>query len=179
PSFDEVNQITHNTSWYNQSIYENLTKSSISVDKNRISVSSSVDPYVQNILEDIVSCVSFDEATNIGVVVMQPETGNVLGIIGGKSVDGFNRVLSSSKAIGSTVKPILYTIALEEGFTPSSSFVSEPESFYLGDDIVFAPQNNNELYAYRKVNMVEALALSDNIYASKLALILGTDQLTN
>ncbi len=179
PDFIFENTIRNDTSWYNQSIYEQLRLSNVDIDKNNITISSLQDQFVQSILEEVVKEFNYEEKTDIGIVVLEPSTGNVLGIIGGKEKDDFNRVILTKKAIGSTVKPILYTLALENGFTPSSSFTSEPVSFYLDDDIVYSPSNNNNLYANRKINMVEALALSDNIYATKTLLLLGTKSLTN
>lgn len=178
PAFNQTNDITSNSSWYNQSIYEYLKLNNIDIDHSNIIANSLKDSFVQNTLENIISNVDINDKTDIGIIVLEPKSGNVLGIIGGKNKDNFNRVLSTSKAIGSVIKPVLYTIALENGFTPTSTFESKPVTFYLDTDLTYSPSNNNNLYANRKINMIEALALSDNIYATKTILVLGTKRLS-
>lgn len=53
-------------------------------------------------------------------VSMESKTGAVTALVGGRdySVSSFNRVTQAKRQPGSTIKPILYAAALENGYTP-------------------------------------------------------------
>ena len=63
----------------------------------------------------------------IASTVIDPQTGKVLALIGGKdySKSQFNRATKSRRQVGSTIKPFIYYSALENGFTAASTFLSE------------------------------------------------------
>lgn len=114
-------------------------------------------------------------------MMMDPNDGSVLAIVGGKdySVSQFNRATSSKRQVGSTMKPFLYYLALESGFTASSSFTSEKTTFTFSNDQSYTPKNYNDKYADGPISMGAAIAYSDNIYAVKTNLFLGEDMLVN
>src|SRR6266700_3746241 len=62
------------------------------------------------------------------MVVMDPWTGRVLAMVGGFSFDQsqFNRATQAYRQPGSTIKPIVYSSALENGNTPSTVLVVGP-----------------------------------------------------
>ncbi len=114
------------------------------------------------------------------VIVQNPNNGNIEAIIGGKdySKSTYNRAFNAVRQSGSTIKPFLYYAALENGFTPATTFKSEPSTFYY-DGTSYTPHNFGNIYAYDNISMVYALATSDNMYAVKTHLYLGTDVLKN
>ncbi|MES2753059.1 MAG: transglycosylase domain-containing protein [Pseudomonadota bacterium] len=63
-----------------------------------------------------------------GIVVEQPGTGRVFAMQGGfeSRVQAFNRATQAQRQPGSTMKPIAYTAALENGMTPASIIVDGP-----------------------------------------------------
>lgn len=61
--------------------------------------------------------------------------------------------------------------------TPLSQFVSEETTFNIEGIGSYSPKNASGNYAGRKINMVEAIALSDNIYAVKTTLLVGSSSL--
>ena len=63
-----------------------------------------------------------------GFVVEQPGTGRVLAMQGGfeSRVQAFNRATQAQRQPGSTIKPIVYSGALENGMTPASIIVDGP-----------------------------------------------------
>jgi penicillin-binding protein 2A len=85
------------------------------------------------------------EIVQSGAVFLDPATGGVMGLIGGRGESvfrGFNRATHLKAQPGSTIKPIaVYTPALEEGYTPTSLLVDEPISY--GD---YNPENANKKY---------------------------------
>jgi penicillin-binding protein 1A len=69
-----------------------------------------------------------------GMVVEDPRTGRVLAMQGGfdSSLDSFNRATQAQRQPGSTIKPIVYSAALENGMTPASIIVDGPFCVYQG-----------------------------------------------
>lgn len=114
----------------------------------------------------------------ISCYAMDPNTGAVLAVIGGKDYEksNYNRAISSIRQPGSSIKPFLYLTALENGFTAATTFKSEPTTFYYHGN-AYAPTNYKNIYANQDVSMLYAIATSDNIYAMKTHLYLGTDEL--
>ena len=63
--------------------------------------------------------------------MMNPENGGIMALVGGRDYNKstYNRATDSSRQVGSTMKPYLYYAALENGFTSSSTFISEKTTF--------------------------------------------------
>jgi len=114
-------------------------------------------------------------------VVLNPETGGVMALVGGRDYNKstYNRAISSTRQVGSTMKPYLYYAALENGFTSSSAFISEPTSFPMSNQEPYTPKNYNDKYGNKPISMATAIAYSDNIYAVKTHMFLGSDALIN
>lgn len=121
-----------------------------------------------------------DTGIEVAVYAVEPSTGKVLAIIGGKDYQEstYNRALHSARQPGSTVKPFLYLSALEKGFTVASTFRSEKTTFYLKNG-TYSPSNFMNIYANMDISMAYAIATSDNIYAMKTHLFLGEQVLAN
>jgi penicillin-binding protein 1A len=68
---------------------------------------------------------------NGGFVVIEPQTGRIKALVGGYSFrdSQFDRVFQAPRQTGSAIKPLLYTAALEHGFTPASIIIDEPVTF--------------------------------------------------
>jgi len=69
-----------------------------------------------------------------GFVVEDPRTGRVLAMQGGFDlrIDAFNRATQAMRQPGSTMKPIVYSAALEQGMTPASIIVDGPFCVWQG-----------------------------------------------
>lgn len=132
----------------------------------------------RSINENISKYMPDDEELQIAIVAMDPHTGDVLSIIGGKDYtkSQFNRATKALRQPGSTIKPFLYYSALNNGFTPATTFESTKTTFFI-DGQTYSPTNYLDIYPDRDVTMAYALAVSDNIYAIKTHLFLGTDVL--
>lgn len=136
----------------------------------------------QRNLENIIS----EEMENtgeleVGAMIRSPKNGAIVALIGGTNYNEteYNRVTKAKRQVGSTFKPILYYSALENGMTATSTFVSEKTTFSLGEDESYSPSNFADKYANKSITMADALVLSDNIFAVKTHLFLGTDNLKN
>ena len=116
----------------------------------------------------------------LAIITMEPQTGAVRSMVGGRSYleSPFNRATQGKRQPGSTIKPLLYYAALENGFTPSTSMRSEETIFtYDKGRQEYKPHNYNQVYANKEITMAQALALSDNIYAVKTHLFIGENEL--
>ena len=62
------------------------------------------------------------------MVVMDPQTGRVLAMVGGFSYDQsqFNRATQAMRQPGSSFKPFVYAAALDNGYTPSTLVLDAP-----------------------------------------------------
>ncbi|MBQ6323348.1 MAG: PBP1A family penicillin-binding protein [Bacilli bacterium] len=151
-------------------------------DLGGLKIYTSFDFNLQSNLEKNIKDTFPDDSTlETASVVMDPNTGRVLALVGGRDYNKspYNRALYSSRQVGSTMKPYLYYAALENGFTASTSFTSEKTSFPVDNKEVYAPNNYNDNYGNKPISMATAVAYSDNIYAVKTHMFLGNDALIN
>jgi penicillin-binding protein 2D len=114
------------------------------------------------------------------LVAMDPKTGAVKALVGGRdySKDAYNMAVTAKRQPGSSFKPFLYYAALRNGFTPSTQLTSEPTTFvYDNGREKYSPENYGGYYANGPITLMQALALSDNIYAVKTNLAIGMDKL--
>lgn len=137
---------------------------------------------IQNQLEKTVQEQMKDrDELEISSMIVDSHSSSVLALIGGKNYNDsqFNRATSASRQIASTMKPLLYYIALENGFTPTTKFKSEATTFQLENGETYAPTNFNSKYAHKDITLAQAIAVSDNIYAVKTHMFLGEQALVN
>lgn len=112
------------------------------------------------------------------LVSIDPRTGYIKAMVGGRDyrANQYNRALAGTRQPGSSFKPILYLTALENGMTPVSAFRSTPTVFTYDDGRkTYQPHNYNNKYTNRFINMREAIASSDNIYAVNTVMNVGAD----
>lgn len=135
----------------------------------------------RNLEQTIQETIPSESEVETAAVMMDPNTGGVLALIGGKdySDSSYNRAVDSMRQVGSTMKPYLYYAALENGFTSSSAFTSEATTFTFNNQNDYAPKNYNNTYGNKPISMATAIAYSENIYAVKTHLFLGSDALIN
>lgn len=149
---------------------------------NGLKIYTNLDINAQKELEkNIADSIPSDSSIQTSAVMMNPKTGGIIALVGGRDYNksSYNRATSSLRQVGSTMKPFLYYAALENGFTTSSSFTSEATTFSFNDQEDYSPKNYNNVYGEKPISMAAAVAYSDNIYAVKTHLFLGTDALIN
>ena len=143
-----------------------------------IKIYTTLDKEAQENLENSINNKNLEDL-QISSVLMNPDDGAVLALVGGVNYNNsqFNRAISSKRQVGSTMKPFLYYTALENGFTSASSFISEKTTFSFSNNLKYTPKNYNDKYANGPISMGAAIAYSDNIYAVKTHLFLGEEKL--
>ncbi len=115
---------------------------------------------------------------NGSVVVLDPKTGAVLAMVGSKDYfdtenDGNFNTAIAKRQPGSSLKPLVYAVALEKGYTPSTLFMDVQTDFPGGsEDKPYRPVNYDGKYR-GPVHMRFALGNSLNIPAVKMLAMLG------
>jgi penicillin-binding protein 1A len=110
------------------------------------------------------------------MVVMDPWTGRVLAMVGGFSFDQsqFNRATQAYRQPGSSFKPIVYSSALDNGYTPSTVVVDAPIEIDQGQGGgVWRPENYSAGKYNGPTTLRNALRLSLNTVTVRLAQDIG------
>jgi 1A family penicillin-binding protein len=153
------------------------------IETGGIKIYTTLDSDAQRYLEEAVANNMMDANADLQVagIMIDPNTGGVLALMGGVDYNSsvFNRATDAVRQVGSTMKPYLYYTALENGFTSSSSFISEKTTFSFSNGTTYTPKNYNDTYANKAISMGTAISYSDNIYAVKTNLFLGEEMLVS
>ena len=121
----------------------------------------------------------------VALVAMDPHTGEVLALVGGRNY-AFSQLnhAVAKRPTGSIFKPFVYAAAINNGvtneqpvFTPATLVDDSPTAFINGDD-VYTPRNYEERYL-GQVTAQKALALSLNNATVKIAEMVGYDKVAN
>lgn len=150
------------------------------IESGGLHIYTNLDIDAQKKMENIISEeMAGQNDYQVASIAVEPSTGKVIALVGGVdyNTSEFNRVTQAERQVGSTVKPILYYAALENGFTASSTFTSEATTFNMGNGKTYSPKNYGEKYGNRNISLATAIAYSDNIYAVKTHLFLGENVL--
>ena len=144
-----------------------------------LKIYTNLDMKAQKALEDSANKNLTNTDIQMAGVVMDPQNGKVLALSGGRDYNKsqYNRATMAKRQVGSTIKPFLYYSALENGFTPSTTFTSEKTTFSFSGNKTYTPKNYNDEYANGPISLAAAISYSDNIYAVKTHLFLGDNAL--
>jgi len=112
----------------------------------------------------------------VGMMSMDPVTGYVKAYVGGPDFYHFqyDMVSRGKRQIGSTAKPFLYTLAMEQDFTPCSRFLNTQPVF--GN---WAPRNSGGGRIGEMVDLRWALTNSNNWISARLVSELQPSNLAN
>ena len=108
----------------------------------------------------------------MALAAVDPKTGYVKAMIGGRGQDKFNRATLAVRQPGSAFKPFVYLTAMQNGFTPASIIEDKEEEFAPG----WKPQNS-DMQWHGKVSLRTALKRSFNVPTIKLAREVGVDKI--
>ncbi|MGP9688441.1 penicillin-binding protein 1A [Psychrobacter sp. AOP22-C1-C5] len=109
------------------------------------------------------------------LVSLNPETGAVNALVGGFDFNHskFNRALQGWRQPGSTIKPLVYTAALEKGYRPDSIVSDRP--IQVGD---WKPKNSDERFL-GDITLRRGLYLSRNLVSIRLLQAIGISDVRN
>lgn len=152
------------------------------VEQGGLTVTTTLDLELQDKAQEIVTNeiakVEKQHITNGAAVVLNPETGEILSMVGSKNFfaddyDGQVNVTTSLRQPGSSFKPFTYVTAFKEGYSPATLLMDVPTSFPGGDG---QPDYNPVNYDGKYVGPVQvryALANSRNVPAVKMLAMVG------
>ena len=172
---NENHYLETNLSYYLDKVKEDIKTYNISSNKG-LKVYTNIDMNLYNTILPIID--KYYSPTNqLSLIILENHSNKVLLDIGGFNYNqsSYNRSLNSKRQVGSTIKTFLYSLALENNFTPNTTLKSEKTTFKIKNYGEYSPSNSNNIYANKEITMNEAYAVSDNIYAVKTLLLLGSD----
>ncbi|WP_055105446.1 transglycosylase domain-containing protein [Paenibacillus ihumii] len=113
------------------------------------------------------------------LISIDPRNGHIKALVGGVNYvrSQYNHVFATTRQPGSTFKPIMYLSALSSRkMTSASKFSSQPTLFHYDNNRkTYSPKNFGDKYL-GEIDMRQAIAASDNIYAVNTILTIGSDQ---
>lgn len=97
-------------------------------------------------------------------MAMEPETGHVKAYVGGPNYRYFkyDNASQAKRQVGSTIKPYLYTLAMQEGYSPCDKVVNVPQTFIVGDTTWTPESTDKPEYIGRTVTLKWGLTKSSN-----------------
>jgi len=143
-----------------------------------------MNPDIQAIVDEVYTKDEYWESTTGikaqgAMCVMDPYTGDLLAIRGGRGEKttnrGLNRATQSKRQCGSSVKPLsVYSLAIEKGLYTYGSSVDDSPVIYYADTDTYWPYNSSLTFA-GKCNLSYAVQRSLNTVAVRTCLMLGVD----
>ena len=91
--------------------------------------------YVDTVMTPNDSIKYYKSHLRAAFMAMEPNTGHVKAYVGGPNYRYFkyDNVRQGKRQVGSTIKPFLYTLAMQEGMSPCDKVVNVPQTFMVGD----------------------------------------------
>lgn len=99
-----------------------------------------------------------------GLMSMDPHTGYVKAYVGGINYKHFqyDQVTQGARQVGSTFKPFLYTLAMQNGLSPCTKFANIQPIIYLDNGDTWEPRNSSTKDLGTEITLKYALATSNN-----------------
>ncbi|MEJ5243520.1 MAG: PBP1A family penicillin-binding protein [Desulfomicrobiaceae bacterium] len=119
-----------------------------------------------------------DPGVEGALVSMDPRTGEVLALVGGYDFfrSQFNRATQAKRQPGSAFKPIVYSAALDNGFTAASVVLDAPVVLDDGSDKLWKPENYEGNF-YGPTLLRTALVKSRNLVTIRVAQRIGVEKI--
>ncbi len=99
-----------------------------------------------------------------GFLAMDPITGNVKAYVGGIDFTSFkyDHVTQGKRQAGSTFKPFLYILAMQEGKSPCDEVLNQQQTFFVNDTLYTPHSNSNKKDLNQWKTLKWGLATSEN-----------------
>ena len=104
----------------------------------------------------------------VGFVALDPKTGSILAMVGGSNFKNFkyglNHVTQIRRQVGSAFKPIVFTVAIDNGYPPCYELLNQPVTIMMADGKRWTPSNSEGTFG-GKSTLREGLKKSINLIA--------------
>ncbi|WP_309570882.1 transglycosylase domain-containing protein [Deinococcus sp.] len=115
---------------------------------------------------------SLPDGATLGIALVSPVNGEVLALVGqkltGSRASDWNNATQARRQVGSSIKPLLYTLALQRGWKQSDTVLDAPLT-----DSSYQPQNYDGRWTGRYVTMRYALDHSLNLPTVRIGQEIG------
>ncbi len=155
------------------------------VDRGGLSVVTSLDLKTQSLLQKEINT-ELSRLKNLHVgngagLVINPKSGDILAMVGSHDFfdtkeDGQVNVTLQLRQPGSSIKPVTYSLAFMNGFTPNSTIDDSPICYRQIGSADWCPRDYDGTF-HGTVSLRTALASSLNVPATKLLNTLGVDNM--
>ncbi len=159
-----------NRSMRNSVRYRRLRNAGISMDSIKRVFNTTIDMTVftwhgerDTLLSPMDSIIHYKYYLRAAMMAMDPKTGYVRAYVGGPNFKYFkyDHISMGGRQAGSTFKPFLYTLAMQEGYTPCYKVPNVPQTF-MDQDSTWTPRSGSKRYEGRMVTLKWGLANSVN-----------------
>jgi penicillin-binding protein 1A len=174
---DEINRNIQN-SVRRSDRYINMKREGLSEDSIRTSFRTptqmrifSWEGEIDTLMTPMDSIWYYKHFLNTGMMAVEPQTGHVKAYVGGIDFKHFkfDHVTIGRRQVGSTFKPFLYTLAMQEGeFGPCTRVPNTPVTFELPEGGTWTPKNSSDDREGEMVSLKWALANSVNYVSAFL-----------
>ncbi|MFO8235492.1 MAG: transglycosylase domain-containing protein [Bacteroidales bacterium] len=95
------------------------------------------------VMSPLDSILHYKHFLRAGFMSMDPHNGHIKAYVGGPDYRYFkyDHVRQSQRQVGSTIKPFLYTLAMQEGYSPCHEVANVPSTFHI-NDTTWTPKNS-------------------------------------
>ncbi len=116
-----------------------------------------------------------------GLMALEPGTGYIRAYVGSGNYRYFkyDQVRQGKRQVGSTFKPFLYTLAMQEGYTPCDKVVNVPQSFIIGEDVWTPKSTDKPEWIGQTVTLKWGLTKSSNNISAYLMKQFGPQALVD
>lgn len=139
----------------------------------------SYDGMIDTVLTPMDSIRYIKHFLRTGFMSMDPKNGHVKAYIGGPNYTHFQYDMATKgkRQVGSTIKPYLYTLAMEEGLWPCDKVINQPITIQDGNGRDWSPRNSGRTRIGQEVTLRWALANSNNWISAYLMNMFTPDAL--
>ncbi|WP_291857451.1 transglycosylase domain-containing protein [Marinilabilia sp.] len=155
----------------NSDRYRNLQRAGFSEDSIRQAFKEPVEMEVftwqgnvDTVMSPLDSLHYYKSFLRASLLSIDPQSGHVKAYIGGPNYQHFkyDMVSQGKRQVGSTIKPFVYTLAMQEGLTPCDMAPNIPQTFNLITGQTWTPRNSSSTREGEMVSLKWGLANSNN-----------------
>ena len=120
--------------------------------------------YIDTVMTPNDSIKYYKSHLRAAFMAIEPHTGHVKAYVGGPNYRYFkyDNVRQGKRQVGSTIKPFLYTLAMQEGMSPCDKVVNVPQTFMVGDTTWTPKSTDKDEWIGQTVTLKWGLTKSSN-----------------
>ena len=137
--------------------------------------------YVDTLMTPDDSIKYYKSHLRAAFMAIEPHTGHIKAYVGGPNYRYFkyDNVRQGKRQVGSTIKPFLYTLALQEGMTPCDKVVNVPQTFLVNDTTWTPKSTDKDEWIGQTVTLKWGLTKSSNNISAYLMKQYGPHAMTD